>query len=116
MRKKKPTAKKAIQRADELEMVNVQLKLTLENAQASFMENIYTQEVLFEQILEQAGTLIEARRWFKDYKSALQNVPDDVVDHKQAVIDALAEQGFHISLDEMPTGREMLDEYQRNQA
>ena len=106
--KKKPTAKQAISRAEELEMLNLQLKLTLEQAQASFMENIYVLEELFAQLLEQAGTIGEARQWYKDYKAALQGVPNDAPDHRQAIIDALAEQGFHIDLSNMPSGHERL--------
>jgi len=114
MTPKKPTKREMQKRSEQLEVMNLELKLTLENAQASFMENIYVLEELFSQMLEQAATIHEARRWFRDYKKALQTVPNDAPDHRQAIIDALAGEGFHIDLSDMPSGYKMLNDYQED--
>jgi hypothetical protein len=94
---KKLTAKELQKRNDYLELVNAKLTLDIRNRTIALLDNLWTYESVIDQLSEQAGTISEFRRWFQDFKDALNRVPMDAVNHKELLREELAKIDIHLA-------------------
>ena len=106
-RKPKPTAKEALARNEFLELENTMLKLDIRNRTIALLDNLWTYESIVEQILDQCGTIGEARKWFKDFKDVLNKLDMTDVDHQAKLREAMSKIGIH--LDGLPAHGEFVD-------
>ena len=103
----KLTAKQALARNNILECQNTMLKLDIRNRTISLLDNLWTYESIMEQILDQCGTINEARRWFKDFKDVLNRLDMTDVNHQANLRVEMGKIGIH--LDGLPAHGEYVD-------
>lgn len=99
--KRKPpklTAKEALKRNEQLELQAAMLKLEIRKRTANFLTQLAVFEGIFNAVLEDAGTVGEARRWYKEWCDDVNglNIQDDNYNEQiQALLD---KHGFEFSL------------------
>ena len=103
----KPTAKQALARNSILEYQNAMLKLDIRNRTIALLDNLWTYESIMEQILDQCGTINEARKWFKDFKEVLNKLDMTDVNHQDNLRVEMSKIGIH--LDGLPDHGEYVD-------
>jgi hypothetical protein len=104
----KPTAKQALERLAVLEYQNAMLKLDIRQRTIALLDNLWTYESIMEQILDQCGTINEARRWFADFKTVLNDLDMADINHQSKLRDKMA--GIGIYLDGLPNHGDFVDE------
>lgn len=86
-----------------LETQNVMLTLDIEERVRWFMDSIYLYEKIMDACLKDAGTIGEARRWFADYKAAMNAVDLEKEDPRGQMLRYLNEAGFEITEADIPS-------------
>ena len=110
---KKPTAKQAIADASRLTLENAMLKLDIRQRTIALLDNLWSYETVMDQILEQAATIGEARRWYTEFKEAVNQVPMSATNHKELLREELAKIDIFIT-DEIPDHGDMIDKLWEN--
>lgn len=94
--RRKPTAKEALHRLNECEKRLLMARLEIEALNRAWAKKFSLTIGIFEAVINDAGTIGEARRWLQDWNARLDAIDPDAPDadeRMQALFDE-----FHIEL------------------
>ncbi|WP_294948284.1 hypothetical protein [Sulfurivirga sp.] len=94
--RRKPTAKEALRRLEDCERRLLIKQLELEALNSSWAKKFSLAVGIFEAVINDAGTIGEARRWLRDWNARLEAIDPDAPDADERMQELFDE--FHIEL------------------
>jgi hypothetical protein len=99
MRKpQKPTAKEALAKLEKLELENAMLRLDIRERTKNFLTQMQMFEGIYNAVLDQAATVGEAKRWYKEWVADVNGLDVNDTHYGDKIQAILDKHGFVFTL------------------